>query len=219
MTQNTHTITYDDKSSPAIPQTPSLLRSSGVLTLSTKYSPVLTEHSVSRESILFPDDVRIVRFIHCKKAYELAEMAKQYTWYTVFSSKLFIDLAQSIVWNDREVVDNLPKSLVNDVREWIHFFQQTVIPEKFRKHTVAGPSIEFRIINAEVYNDSVYKLFVPFTNMYKLTKYENNIGTMMKEITEAVYGRPIYVSIIMPLVKTDIPTDEDNIARDVLYNT
>jgi hypothetical protein len=186
-------------------------------THTTKYSPVLTHRIISRNSVLFPDDIHNVRFIHCKKAYKLAEMAKQYTWYTVFSSKLFVDLAKSIVLNDREVIEQLPQTLVDDVREWIRFFQQTDIPKEFLKHTVSGPTVEFRIINAEIYNDNVYKIFVPFTNLYKLTKYENSIETMMKEITEAVYEKPIYVSIMMPLGKNDIPTDEDNIARDVLY--
>jgi len=185
--------------------------------LSSKYSPVLTKHCLSRDSVLFPDDIHKVRFIHCKNAYHLAEMAKQYTWYTVFSAKLFIDLAKSIALNDREVIDQLPKSLVDDIREWIRFFQETVLPDNLLQHRVAGPSIEFRIINEEIYYDSVYKIFVPFTNMYKLTKYENNIETMMKEITEAVYGKPIYVSIMMPLAKNDVPTEEDNIARDVLF--
>lgn len=186
-------------------------------TQTTKYSPVLTHRIISRNSVLFPDDIHNVRFIHCKKAYDLAEMAKQYTWYTVFSSKQFVDLAKSIILNDREVIEQLPQTLVDDVREWIRFFQQTDIPKEFLNHTVSGPTVEFRIINAEIYNDNVYKIFVPFTNLYKLTKYENCIETMMKEITEAVYEKPIYVSIMMPLGKNDIPTDEDNIARDVLY--
>jgi hypothetical protein len=158
-----------------------------------------------------------VWFIHCKNAYHLAELAKQYTWYTVLTAKLFVDLAKSIAWNDRSVIDQLPKSFVDDVQEWIQFFHQTVIPEELLQHRVAGPSIEFRIINNEIYHDSVYKQFVPFTNMYKLTKYEDNIESMMKEITETVYGKPIYVSIIMPLAKNDMPTEEDNIARDVLF--
>jgi hypothetical protein len=185
--------------------------------LPSKYSPTLTKHNITRESVLFPDDIHKVRFIHCKKAYELAEMAKQYAWYTVFASKLFVNLAKSITLNDREVIDQLPSTLVDDVREWIRFFQQTVLPEEFIQHRVTCPSIEFRIINKEIYYDNVYKMFVPFTNMYKLTKYEDCIGTMLKEITEAVYGKPIYVSIIMPLAKNDIPTEEDNIARDVLF--
>ena len=185
--------------------------------LPSKYSPALTEHVITRESVLFPDDIHKVRFIHCKKAYELAEMSKQYAWYTVFASKLFVTLAKSITLNDREVIDQLPSTLVDDVREWIRFFQQTVLPEELTQHRVAGPSIEFCIINKEIYYDSVYKMFIPFTNMYKLTKYEDCIGSMLKEITEAVYGKPIYVSIIMPLVKNDVPTEEDNIAQDVLF--
>ena len=210
-------------------------------TPTTKYSPVLTHRILSRNSVLFPfsgeyksspenprthtllrnsgiiaDDIHNVRFIYCKKAYKLAEMAKQYTWHTVLRRKLFVDLANSIILNDREVIEQLPQTLVDDIREWIRFFQQTDIPKEFLKHTVIGPSVEFRIVNTEIYNDNVCKTFVPFTNLYKLTKYENCIETMMKEITEAVYGKPIYVSIMMPLGKNDIPTDEDKIARDIL---
>jgi hypothetical protein len=181
-----------------------------------KYSPTLTVHTLYRNSVLFPDDIRIVRFIHCKNAYALAELAKQYMWFSIFNNKPFVYLAKSIFCNDRSVIDALPQSFVMEVREWIRFFHESVIEDELLKHRVAGPSLEFRIINTEIYNDNVYKLFVPFTNLYKLTKYEKNIEEMMKEITEAAYGKPIYVSFMMPLAKNDIPIDEDNIARDIL---
>jgi hypothetical protein len=226
-----------------------------------KYSPILTNHILSRESILFPKDIRIVRFIECKNAYALAEMAKQYTWYSLFTGKLFVDLAKSIATNDLDVINQLPKTLVDDIREWIRFFQQftyetpnvvsqgivqftyetpnvvsqgivqstyetpnvlspeiaqSELPEKFLKHTCGGPSIEYRIMNAEIYYDSAYKSFVPFTNLYKLTKYESDIEKMMKEITEAVYDKPLYVSIMFPLSNTDTLTDEHELVGSVL---
>ena len=182
----------------------------------SKYSPELIDRIVARHSVLFPNDIHLVLFIHCKKAYALAEMAKQYTWNTHLYGKQVVDLAKSILLNDPTVIDQLPKPFLEDVREWIWFFQQMVIPERFRAHTVGGPSIEFRIIDAEVYHESAYKRFVPFTNLYNLHKYETSIETMMKEITETVYAKPLYVSILLPPAKTDIPTDEDNIAIDVL---
>ena len=236
-------------------------------TLTPKYSPILTNHILSRESILFPKDIRIVRFIECKNAYALAEMAKQYTWYSLFTILSGEDLAKRIVANDQDVINQLPKTLIDDIREWIRFFQQftyetpnvvaatlctgivpTELPEQFTyetpsvvstgipqftyetpnvvstgipqvsKHTCAGPGpgIEFRIMNAEIYYDSVYKSFVPFTNLYKLTKYESDIEKMMKEITEAVYDKPLYVSIMFPLSNTDTLTDEHELVGSVL---
>jgi hypothetical protein len=196
-----------------------------------KYSPILTNHILSRESILFPKDIRIVRFIECKNAYALAEMAKQYTWYSLFTGKLFVDLAKSIATNDLDVINQLPKTLVDDIREWIRFFQQftyetpnvlspeiaqSELPEKFLKHTCGGPSIEYRIMNAEIYYDSIYKSFVPFTNLYKLIKHEPDIEKMMKEITEVVYNKPIYISIMLPLSNTDTLTDEHELVGSVL---
>jgi hypothetical protein len=71
-------------------------------------------------------------------------------------------------------------------------------------------------MNAEIYYDSVYKSFVPFTNLYKLIKHEPDIEKMMKEITEAVYNKPMYVSIMLPLSNTDTPTDEHELVRSVL---
>ena len=59
---------------------------SGIAQPIPKYSPILTNHILSRESILFPTDIHIVRFIECKNAYALAEMAKQYTWYSLFAT-------------------------------------------------------------------------------------------------------------------------------------
>ena len=215
-------------------ETPSVVAAtlcSGIAQPTPKYSPILTNHILSRESVLFPEDIRIVRFIECKNAYALAEMAKQYTWYSLFTGKLFVDLAKSIATNDLDVINQLPKTLIDDIREWIRFFQQLTyetpnvlstgivqseLPEKFLKHTCGGPSIEYRIINAEIYYDSAYKSFVPFTNLYKLIKHEPDIEKMMKEITEVVYNKPIYISIMLPLSNTDTPTDEHELVRSVL---
>lgn len=223
---STNTIQLKEQSSQIISQT----LSSG-LTASSKFSPVLIDRSVLKSSILFPDDNYIVRFIHCKNAYALAEMAKQYYRNIIYRSSPFVDLAKSIALNDQNVINKLPKSIVKDVQEWIQFFQfvyetdrivstgilqEVNIAKESPKHTVESLTTEFRIIDAEIYHDNAYKVLFPFTNLYKLGKYENSIETMMKEITEAVFSKSNYVSIMMPFSKTDIPTDEDVIAIDVL---
>jgi hypothetical protein len=180
------------------------------------YFPKLSERTVMQKSTLFPDRKKTVRFIVCRNAYEIAVLAKQYVHHSVFHGKLMIDLAKSILFNDTDVTKHLPKTFIDDITEWIWFFQQNDIPEEMRNMSIMGSCIAYRIVSSEILNDNIYKSFVPFTNMYRLTKYESEIETMMKEITEAVYGVKIYVSILLPTTSKDVLTEEDVIAREIL---
>ena len=177
-----------------------------------KYEPVLCEPLITQESTLFIGNTKTVRFIRCKNAYSLATLAKQYRYHSTIYGKIMIDLAFSIALKDMEVIRKLSPEFVEDIREWLTFFKENDILSEYKKKTVFGPSLEYRIVSPEILQDRIYKSCIPFTNLYSLMVHEPEIETMMKEITYAVYNTHMYVSVILPIMHKKILTDEDKIA-------
>ena len=64
--------------------------------------------------------------------------------------------------------------------------------------------------------DNTFKMCIPFTNLYKLLKYEIKIERMFQEITEFVYGKKIFVNMLYPLKKYDHENEEIKLSKKIL---
>jgi hypothetical protein len=180
------------------------------------YSPIKSSQTSIHRSVLMHGRENTIWYVVCQNAYKLAQLANQYAILGALYGKPTVNLATSISSNDSTLIFKLPREVVNQISEWVRFFRETEIPAEYKVKSIFSPTIEYRIICPDVLRDNPYKAFIPFTNMFSLSKHERDIHKMMQDITEIVYGIGIYVSVLLPITKYDQPNEEDRIANEIL---
>lgn len=167
-----------------------------------------------QESTIFPGYTRTVRFIVCENAYSLSTLAKTYLrMKPLYGDNLFAEEESTVDNGFRGFAgEDLYTKVCASIREWVLFFQQNAVLAEVSSTTSA---LEFCIVCSAVLNDHPYKRYIPYTDLYMLSKCESDIEQMMTDITEHVYGRGYYVYVLLPRPSVKKPVLDATSANDL----
>jgi hypothetical protein len=176
------------------------------------FQPSLSNEFLKVKSELFDNCMHHYKFITIDNIYKLSNVAKEYSTYSLHYSSLKNSLVKEIMNEHPIIIRKLPSTFIDSIREFVDFFKNAdgFLELKDPLHFSFDTFFSYKIVCKKLMTDNIYKIFIPFTKMYKLKKSEKEIEQMFQEIANFVFGVNIHINIIYPLCKYD---EEDELIQ------